>query len=117
MVFITHTQTGITGITPKSWIFLILSGLATGASWILSFTLGLAFQIVGQVADTALPRGQIAPGKVLVQPGRGYADFTVSFAPLDVDIDEKQENLNTLVEALHKLGESELAQKRPAAPL
>ena len=34
MVFITHTQTGITGITPKSWIFLILSGLATGASWL-----------------------------------------------------------------------------------
>ena len=35
----------------------------------------------------------------------------IDLAPLDVDIDEKQDNLNTLVEALHKLGESELAQK------
>lgn len=34
MVFITHTQSGITGIDRKSWIFLILSGLATGASWL-----------------------------------------------------------------------------------
>lgn len=34
MVFITHTQSGITGISKKSWIFLILSGLATGASWL-----------------------------------------------------------------------------------
>ncbi len=34
MVFITNAQGGITDITPKSWIFLILSGLATGASWL-----------------------------------------------------------------------------------
>lgn len=34
MVFITNTQTGITEISKKSWIFLILSGLATGASWL-----------------------------------------------------------------------------------
>lgn len=34
MVFITNTQGGIASITPKSWIFLILSGLATGASWL-----------------------------------------------------------------------------------
>lgn len=33
MVFITHTQSGILEISKKSWIFLILSGLATGASW------------------------------------------------------------------------------------
>ncbi len=33
MVFITGTQNGITEISTKSWIFLILSGLATGASW------------------------------------------------------------------------------------
>jgi len=33
MVFITHTQGGISAISRKSWIFLILSGLATGASW------------------------------------------------------------------------------------
>jgi len=34
MVFITNAQGGITGIDKKSWIFLILSGLATGASWL-----------------------------------------------------------------------------------
>ncbi len=34
MVFITHAQGGITSIGKKSWIFLILSGLATGASWL-----------------------------------------------------------------------------------
>ena len=32
MVFLTHAQSGITEISKKSWIFLILSGLATGAS-------------------------------------------------------------------------------------
>lgn len=34
MVFITNAQGSIADITPKSWIFLILSGLATGASWL-----------------------------------------------------------------------------------
>ncbi len=34
MVFITHAQAGLPGITPKSWLFLVLSGLATGASWL-----------------------------------------------------------------------------------
>ena len=34
MVFITGAQSGITEIPRKSWIFLILSGLATGASWL-----------------------------------------------------------------------------------
>ena len=34
MVFLTHSQSGITQIGKKSWIFLILSGLATGASWL-----------------------------------------------------------------------------------
>jgi bacterial/archaeal transporter family protein len=34
IVFLTHAQSGITTIDKKSWIFLILSGLATGASWI-----------------------------------------------------------------------------------
>ena len=34
MVFITNTQDGIMDISKKSWIFLILSGLATGASWL-----------------------------------------------------------------------------------
>ena len=34
MVFITNTQDVIMDISKKSWIFLILSGLATGASWL-----------------------------------------------------------------------------------
>ena len=34
MVFITNTQGGLVQISRKSWIFLILSGLATGASWL-----------------------------------------------------------------------------------
>lgn len=34
MVFLTSAQKGLSGITRKSWLFLILSGLATGASWL-----------------------------------------------------------------------------------
>ena len=34
MVFLTHTHSGISAIGKKSWLFLILSGLATGASWL-----------------------------------------------------------------------------------
>ena len=34
MVFLTHTQSGLSDISRKSWVFLILSGLATGASWL-----------------------------------------------------------------------------------
>lgn len=34
MVFLTKAQSGITEISKKSWTFLILSGLATGASWL-----------------------------------------------------------------------------------
>lgn len=34
MVFLTHAQNGISAISRKSWLFLILSGLATGASWL-----------------------------------------------------------------------------------
>ena len=34
MVFLTNAQTGITEISRRSWLFLILSGLATGASWL-----------------------------------------------------------------------------------
>lgn len=34
MVFVTHAQDGISSISRKSWLFLILSGLATGASWL-----------------------------------------------------------------------------------
>ena len=34
MVFLTNAQGGISDISRKSWLFLILSGLATGASWL-----------------------------------------------------------------------------------
>jgi len=34
MVFLTNAQSGLAEISRKSWIFLILSGLATGASWL-----------------------------------------------------------------------------------
>ena len=49
MVFLTHAQSGITGISRKSWIFLILSGLATGASWLCYYRalqLGEASKVV-----------------------------------------------------------------------
>lgn len=34
MVLLTHAQSGLSEISKKSWLFLILSGLATGASWL-----------------------------------------------------------------------------------
>ena len=37
MVFLTHAQNGLAEISKKSWIFLILSGLATGASWLCHY--------------------------------------------------------------------------------
>ncbi len=37
IVFITHKGGGVASITPRSWLFLILSGLATGASWLCYF--------------------------------------------------------------------------------
>ncbi len=46
MVFLTNTQGGIHAVSRKSWIFLILSGLATGGSWLCYYK---ALQ-VGQVS-------------------------------------------------------------------
>ena len=37
VVFITHGQARLSSISPRSWLFLILSGLATGASWLCYF--------------------------------------------------------------------------------
>lgn len=37
MVFLTNAQNGIGEISKRSWIFLILSGLATGASWLCHY--------------------------------------------------------------------------------
>ena len=34
IVFITNNQSGLAQISKKSWVFLILSGIATGASWL-----------------------------------------------------------------------------------
>lgn len=49
MVFLTGAQSGISGISRKSWLFLILSGLATGASWLCYYRalqLGEASKVV-----------------------------------------------------------------------
>ena len=49
MVFITDAQGGLADISKKSWIFLILSGLATGASWLCYYKalqLGEASKVV-----------------------------------------------------------------------
>ena len=49
MVFVTNTQGGLTDISRKSWLFLILSGLATGASWLCYYRalqIGEALKVV-----------------------------------------------------------------------
>lgn len=49
MVFLTNAQTGLSSIGRKSWLFLILSGLATGASWLCYYKalqLGEASKVV-----------------------------------------------------------------------
>ena len=49
MVFLTNAQSGLAGISRKSWVFLILSGLATGASWLCYYRalqLGEASKVV-----------------------------------------------------------------------
>ena len=49
MVFVTNTQSGIRDISGRSWLFLILSGLATGASWLCYYRalqLGQASKVV-----------------------------------------------------------------------
>ena len=49
MVFLTNAQGGIVDISRKSWVFLILSGLATGASWLFYYKalqLGSASKVV-----------------------------------------------------------------------
>ena len=49
MVFLTHAQSGIAEISRKSWLFLILSGLATGVSWLCYYRalqLGEASKVV-----------------------------------------------------------------------
>lgn len=49
MVFISGAQSGLSSLTKQNWIFLILSGLATGASWLFYYK---ALQI-GEVSQVA----------------------------------------------------------------
>lgn len=49
MVFLTHAESGLPEISKKSWIFLILSGVATGVSWLCYYRalqLGEASKVV-----------------------------------------------------------------------
>ena len=49
MVFLTNAQFGISGISRKSWVFLILSGLSTGISWLCYYKalqMGEAYKVV-----------------------------------------------------------------------
>ena len=49
MVFLTGTQTGNAEISRRSWLFLVLSGLATGASWLCYYhalQIGAASKVV-----------------------------------------------------------------------
>lgn len=49
IVFMTNTQSGLSEIGKKSWLFLILSGLATGASWLCYYKalqMGAASKVV-----------------------------------------------------------------------
>ena len=49
MVFLTNAQGGIPEISRRSWVFLVLSGLATGASWLCYYKalqLGEASKVV-----------------------------------------------------------------------
>jgi transporter family protein len=55
IVFISGTQNHIADISKKSWIFLILSGIATGLSW-------LCYYKALQIGDAS----KVVPGKVFV---------------------------------------------------
>lgn len=67
MVLVTGTQDGITAISKKSWLFIILSGLATGASWLFYYRalqLGEASRAKRPASDpSAEPRVQRPPSE------------------------------------------------------
>ena len=54
VVFMTNTQSGLPDIGRKSWIFLILSGLATGASWICYYKVEIPLEITANDLVLAL---------------------------------------------------------------
>lgn len=89
MVFLTNAQGGLAAISRKSWLFLILSGLATGASWLCYYyalqigevskvvpvdklsvviTLGLAFLFLHEsfTAKSLIGCGLIGAGTLLM---------------------------------------------------
>ena len=72
MVFLTQQQGGIKDISQKSWVFLILSGLATGASWLCYYK---ALQIGD--ASKVVPIDREVYGKIsdrMRTDRRGYTD-------------------------------------------
>jgi transporter family protein len=89
IVLMTGVHKGIVDITPKSWLFLGLSGLATGASWMFFYralqigeaskvipidklsvviSIALAFTVLGEKADikTIVGGGLIAAGTLVI---------------------------------------------------
>ena len=67
MVFLTNSQTEIVNISRKSWLFLILSGLATGASWLCYYK-----ALKDGLASVVVPIDKLS---ILVTVGFSYAVF------------------------------------------
>ena len=67
MVFVTNAQNGLTEISKKSWIFLILSGLATGASWLCYY-----YAIQHGIVSVVVPIDKLS---ILVSIGFSYVVF------------------------------------------
>ena len=77
MVFVTNTQGGIVEISKRSWLFLILSGIATGASWLCYYRalqIGEASRVVPidklsvvitMVLDAVILHEQFTPKSIL----------------------------------------------------
>ena len=98
MVFITNAQSGITEIDRKSWLFLILSGLATGASWLfyykalqsgdvtkvvpidklsVIFTLVFASEYINTFNKSSLPRKTLSAQRPTKMQGPSFALLTI----------------------------------------
>ena len=93
MVFVTNTQGGLADISRKSWLFLILSGLATGASWLCYYRalqIGEASKVVpidklSAVSYTHLDvyKRQVYVGGYWDAAGDYYHDFVGAFGNTD----------------------------------
>ena len=78
MVFLTNTQDGIKSISQRSWIFLILSGLATGASWLCYYKalqIGEASKVVPCCHHAGAGLHFLARGVHRQVPDRLYTDW------------------------------------------